>query len=853
MTRKRLLSSCYLLILSIVKLSLLLFTYKIDLYAEEQKKSDSSTTIVTEDTLKEEKSLKKRDIVDTINYEANNINYDAENKILTLIGKAKIEYQSIILIADTIVYLMNENLFTAKGTPMLIEGTDTTVGDYMVYNIKTRRGRVNYASAYLREGFFNGAKIIKSEENVLYVEEGVYTSCAKIDTPHYCFYGKNIKFIPNDKIISRPMVLNIGGVPVAALPYFIFPLEKKRRSGFLTPRWGGHPSGGGYLDNIGYYFVPNEYVDFTLSSRVYEFSEFVTSLRSSYNKRYLLNGSFNARYVLNTGFLRSSNEWAIDYSHNQNLTPDGKTTIAGKGSLVSRKNFYSLFSEDSSELREQKLTADLFLSRELESIRGKFNLSWQRSHNLKTNIIQEDIPQVTFSLPSRPLIPSEKEDGTKVDTLKWFHNIYWGYDSRGIVRHVKSPDKNIKESFRTGMTQSLNLSSPQKIFKWITFTPSFSGRVSTFVGYMDTAILRYDTISDTVQYIVKDISSDKQYPDYKLLRYDTLSRNQYAEPETIRVVKYKDTIIPVRAEYPDKVVHDAFWNTGFGLSTTLYGIFPFGLFNIVGFRHTMSPSISYSFVPEKKLDKKFYDIGIEYRNASKRSQAVSLSVSNLFEGKYLKKNTKDGKFEEKKFSLFSFNLSTGYDFEAKSEKWRDLNISGSTGFDRFRLSPSASFWMYDENKQLSLPIIKSFSLGVSIGTLNAKGTLWGGDLLVLDSLAPDDSIKYGNKNNNSWSISLSPSYSFFLSRSSQKDILKPTRNYGLSGQATLYFTRNWQLFWSGNYNFQTNQWVQSSINMRCDLECWDMEFQWRPEKLNPGYYFLIRIKKIPEIKWEQRG
>ena len=80
----------------------------------------------------------------------------------------------------------------------------------------------------------------------------------------------------------------------------------------------------------------------------------------------------------------------------------------------------------------------------------------------------------------------------------------------------------------------------------------------------------------------------------------------------------------------------------------------------------------------------------------------------------------------------------------------------------------------------------------------------------------------------------------------------PDKKYGLSGSAGINITHNWSLQWNSTYNFQANQWVQNSINMACDLECWDMRFQWRPEKLNPGYYFIIHIKKIPEIKWEQR-
>jgi len=35
------------------------------------------------------------------------------------------------------------------------------------------------------------------------------------------------------------------------------------------------------------------------------------------------------------------------------------------------------------------------------------------------------------------------------------------------------------------------------------------------------------------------------------------------------------------------------------------------------------------------------------------------------------------------------------------------------------------------------------------------------------------------------------------------------------------------------------------------MECWEMRFSWRPEKINPGFSFVVNIKKIPDIKWEQ--
>jgi lipopolysaccharide assembly outer membrane protein LptD (OstA) len=817
--------------------------------------SDTTDTVADSISAKRKKAKqsgkKQKEFTDTVRYEADFIDYDAEGKKLQLSGNARIEYQKIILYADTIVYLIDQDIFAASGMPQLIESGDTTVGDSMVYNIKTRRGRVNHASTHLSDAYFNGQRIVKSDKNELYVDAGDYTTCAVVDTPHFCFYGRHIKMVPNEKIISRPVVFNIGEAPVAALPFFIFPIERKRRSGFLTPVWGGHPNGGGYLDNLGYYFAPNDYVDLTLTTRVYEFKEFIANAASSYNLKYRMNGSISTRYTVNSDFANSRQEWAVNYSHNQNITPDGKTRLSGSGNLVSASDFFKQFSEDSSELREQNLKANLALSQQIEAINGSVNLSWNRSHDLRTSIINENLPELTFNLPSRPLIPQDKENPG--DSLHWFNTIYWGYSARGLMKHTGSSNDTIKEEFHPGMSNSFNLSAPQKLFKYISVSPNFNAGLAVFRGYKDTAILRIDTLHDTVSYVITSPFTDRQYTDYTLIDYDTIARNPFAEPESIMVRKQRRTITEVHREHPTDIAYVPTWNAGVSMSTNLYGMFPIKLFNFAGLRHTFSPSLSYTFTPEKKLlDKEFYDVGISYDRGHKRSQQLGISLRNQFDGKTVKEAKPGEKPVEDKFSILSVDASTSYNFEAETRKLGDVSANASTGFKNIRLTSGANFWMYDQNDALHTPILNRFNLNLSIGTLSAKGNFWGGDFLVLDSLYPRDDINYANADNTGWSVSLTPSYSFSISRTSPTELFVPEKRYSLSSSAGCNITRNWSFQWSSTYNFQSDQWVQNSINIACDLECWNMKFQWRPERLNPGYYFLINIKKIPEIKWEQR-
>ncbi len=378
---------------------MLVFSMAIQISAQKKAPGTDTVSISEDDSTAVKKKRQSQDITDTIHYEADKIDYNAEGKTLILIGKSTIHYQKMTLSADTIIYKINDNIFIASGLPCLVEGKDTTVGDQMVYNIKTRRGRVQYASTHLDDGYFNGQRIVKTEKDELYVNEGDYTTCSLENDPHFFFYGKNIKVIPKDKIISRPVVLNIGNSPVAVLPFFIFPIEQNRRSGLLTPSWGGHPNSGGYIDNIGYYYAPNDYVDFIVRGKVMEFRDFVIEGSSRYALKYILNGSINARTAITSDFQNKSQQWAIDYNHNQNITPDGLTTLSGRGSLVSQTNFYKQNSEDSSELTNQNISANMSLSHRFEKINASSSINWNRTHNLQTNNVDEDLPSISFGLP----------------------------------------------------------------------------------------------------------------------------------------------------------------------------------------------------------------------------------------------------------------------------------------------------------------------------------------------------------------------------------------------------------------------------------------------------------------------
>jgi hypothetical protein len=767
----------------------------------------------------------KKSTVDTIRYEADDIHYSVDGKLLYLKGKGVIRYQDVTLFADTIEYRIAEDLFIAHGSPQLVEAADTTVGEEMVYNIKTRRGKVRYASTHMTDGFFNGQDVVKQENNVFHVHDGDYTTCAYPLEPHYYFYGKNTKVIPNDKIVSRPVVFNIAEVPVAALPYFIFPLQRGRQSGFLTPVFGGHPGDKGYLDNIGYYFAINDYSDAKVWGRIQEFQDWVMGGSGQYALKYWLNGNISGRYAQGSEFLEKSSEWSVDYSHGQNLTPDALTRLEGRGSLVSSKRFYTDVSKDSVDFLQPDINATMSLSRRFESINASANVMVRRDHKLSRNDISDQVPSFSFSLPSRPLIPFKPpaegggDGGTEggAEEARWYNKIYCDYRASGQVRRQKYGADSLKDYLRAGLQQETSLLSPQTIFSYLTVSPNLRARFSVFDAYMTPRVVAADTGASGPPKVV----------------YDTIEG--FGDPESLYVYG---------------------WNAGVSLQTRLFGLFPVRIFNFAGLRHVLTPTVGYTFTPEHRLQRRYFSEVAGYEQDHDRSQVIRFGLDNQFDGKTVAPPQKEGeKPKENKFTIVNGSVSASYDFEAGERKWSDLQVSAGTNYRRIGLGYGSSYWLYDENGELSPPILRSYSVRLDLqGGFGASGSLWDGDLFVLEDVIDkkEDPVEYRSAGPQSWQFGLAPTYSFSASRSTPRDIFISSHQYGLSASAGLGYTRKWRVSWGGYYNFAVNQLVGHSLNFTCDLECWDLRFNWRPSGINPGYYFIVNLKKIPEIKWEKK-
>ncbi len=794
---------------------------------------------------------------DTVQYEADIIEYDIKKKIILMKGNSVVKYKKMTLYADTINFLFAEDMLVATGYPQLVEDNDTVVGDHMVYNLANGRGRVRYGTAHSEDSRYDGYTISRSGDKSFYITDGSYTSCAIEDSSHYYFYGKRIKVTPGDKVICKPVVLNICQAPVMALPYYIQPLEKGRQSGWLNPRWGGHLTHGGHLDNMGYYWAPNDYTDFKIAGKVTEFTSYVLNANARYALRYWLGGGISARYSTSASHDTLNNLWAIDYSHNQNILPDESMKLSGRGSIVSGKSFYKSISEDTTELLNQQINANMSLTKSFKKINGYGSLTWDRTHNFKTNTVNQNLPSFSFNLNSRPLIPYKEDENASEDDEdkeKWYNKISYSYRTSGNRNYSYNTEIGKEESLydHAGLGQDVSVSAPQTLFKWFNITPNFSLHHAVFDAWIS------EPKSLPVAFAIFDTLAPDTCP-YEII-HDTLITGE----DTLYICS-TGTVIDTILDYDTtrfdfnqfQKYNTYYWNTGVSLSTKLYGIFPIKIFNFEGIRHTFTPSVSYTFYPEKKLNRTFPSVGgVSYTGPRDRGQVIGFSFDNLFQGKTVSYKGKDeDEPAENKFTILSGRISTSYDFEAKTRKWKNIGLSASIPNKLIDFSFNSSFTPYSDANELIIPKMMNYSIRVSPKLRGAGGSLWGGDFLILEEIEPEEYMKgYTDLKTPGWSINFNPSYSFSRSRSTLREKFTTKKEYRLSTSARIKFTNIWSTAWSSTYSFDKSQFMNHSLNFTCDLECWELKFDWYPSGVNQGYYyFIVKIKKHPDIKWVERS
>ena len=766
----------------------------------------------TKDSSSSGESLK-----DTIKYSADKINYLIENNLITLEGKSSLEYGQILLTAGKIYYHTEKEILVAEGMkkspgetgatqeqvesdlPVLKDGKEEIKGKRMTYDLSTKRGKVEVGVTQFEGGTYHGEKLRKITDQVILADKGSYTTCDQSE-PHFHFYSRRMKIIAKDKVIVKPVVLYIADLPVAAIPYYVFPIKPGRHSGFLTFDIGNLQAGQRFIRNLGYYWAASDYWDLKTAFDYYESSGWLLKSQARYAVRYLLDGSVSGSYNRESGWNTSTftkwrrSRWDLVVDHRQTISPS--VSLSAYGSFLSDKDFWRDLNLDPYERRNRSLHSQMNLSKRWANT--SLTSALDQTLNLDSDERSALLPTLSLSRSTLPLFPSKGKREGEISkksfdklTTRWYNSIYYSFSSNFVNYNYKRKNMGYSDRKKYMVSDNFaNLSAPQKLFGWLVLNPGF--------GYQETWY-----------YIFKTNLSDA-FP---------VSGNSSAR----------------RGAY----------STRLSAGTTIFGTFQPRIGKLVGIRHVMTPNLGFVWQPA-------FNRKEEYRNYTGRGggggkqKAMNFSLSNLFQLKT--KSTSDGKEVEKKLDLFTLNFSSGYNFLAKEHKLTNLStVMRSTAIRNVDLSFSAAHDFYDK-KTGKLNLLSPRWLYFSFDTrLSFHGSWQESKANIgekIEGLAPAEENLEGSKETVSQPWSVDISHRFSKTRGGSE-------NHWASVSLRLPLTRNWLLNYLNRYDFSEKKITEQTFELYRDMHCWEGRFTWIVSGYRQGYYFRINIKALPAIKIEK--
>lgn len=211
-----------------------------------------------------------------VNLLADEMSFDREKGVISARGNVEITFAERTLLADQVDYNQNTDIVTAAGNVTIVEPSgETLFAEQVTLTGDLKEGLVRNIGIILADRsrlVAHGAK--RSGGLITELRQGVYSPCNLCaDDPEKAplWQIKAVRVIHDKRtktIEYRDAWLEVHGIPVAYLPYFMHPDPTvKRKAGFMAPSFGGS-SDLGFVARTPYFYPINRSQDVTVTPSV---------------------------------------------------------------------------------------------------------------------------------------------------------------------------------------------------------------------------------------------------------------------------------------------------------------------------------------------------------------------------------------------------------------------------------------------------------------------------------------------------------------------------------------------------------------------------------------------------------
>lgn len=828
-------------------------------------------------------TLKKGDLETTVVYTAKDSTImDVEAKEVHLYGGAEVTYGKIKLTANYIRINWTLNELYAKGTydstsnkvegdPIFQDGSEEPyTTKEMRYNFKTRKGIIYGVVTQQGEGIIHGTKVKRDADGNAYMMGNMYTTC-NLEHPHFFINARKIKMVKDKQIISGLFNLVINDVPLPlGLPFGFFPLPKNKEigtSGIIFPQYGEEPNGRGFfLRNGGYYFAISQFVNAAVTGQIYSSGSWGLAVASTYISRYKYSGNLSLAFNRNRSgdeiekkYGRDGrNDFSIQWSH----TPKSRGTSSFSANVNVTSNSYNSFnSTDVQRYISNVATSSVQYSKTVNQyINGSASLRVNQNFgqiNPATGRKSGGVTDVStnFNLGLSQIAPF----ALKGASGRWYESFRVGASVAGtygltnvltqidtsanrLGYHIRYNGQRINDSIDAlRAVGSVNLPVNGEYLNTLLKEGNFTGNYSIPISLPNFRILKHINFTPGISFSGQLFT--KEY------RYQYNADSNYVE-----------------VKMQNKIGTEYIYSFSGGLNTRVYGMFHPGIGRITDVRHTVVPTISFSYTPDfSGISYGFYqrtqinEKG-DYRNLSryrgfntvgngKASGVVSFGLANVLEMKLKSKSdTAETKYE-KVMLLDNFGFNGSYDLIADSLKMSMISFSANTTIARkltFNVGMSFDPYIYIPDPKFpsnggvrvnrfainnGQGLARLQNLNIALGTNFAPpGKKKNTEANRQKTGASEEVLEHIDRNPQMyvdfempWTLRVA--YNFGWSKTG---LLKPTMVQALTVSGDLSLTKKWKISANSGFDFAAKKPSITSLNIHRDLHCWDMTLSWTP-------------------------
>ena len=833
-----------------------------------QAKKDSAATTIkdstqsgTTDTIYAKMSKDSLDAPVTYHADDSLVMDVPNNRIILYGKKSNTKYIDNDLEAPIIIFDQKTGLVTASlkkdstgkvmSFPTLKQGESKMVSDTIGFNMKNGKGITKGTYTQQGEMYIYGEKIKKINATEFYAYRGRFTTC-NLDTPHFAFVSKKIKFINKKFAVTGPVHPEFEGVPVPIiLPFGIYPLSQGRHSGLLAPTFTANDQFGLALEGLGYYKVINENWDVTTRATLYSYGGFTTNISPRYYKRYHYQGNFSIDYnrfkynFKGDPDFSTNKAFNVRWTHSSDSKARPGVSFSGNINAGSSK-FNQQVPNSPTRNFQNQLNSSISYAKVWKD--KPYNISVNASHfqNTNTKIISITLPDVTFNLNT--LYPFRRKE--PVGNLKWYENL-------GIALN-----SNAKSS--TFFTDSVNrkINIGKQIFNNLQWGAIHNVPISLSLPQIGPI-----QISPGISY------SERWYQQQLVQKFNTVTNK-------------RDTASLKKGFYTARDM-----SFSLGLSTRIFGSFTFGKHAAVkAIRHEIRPSISISYKPDFS-GKSYYDLKSDsatlyfnrtsiYANSiygafgEGKFGGLSFNIDNNIQMKVRNKADTAAGATKKVTLIDGFSFNGSYNFLAKSFRFSTFSVSARTNlFDKINITTSASLDPYQVDlktgRRMDTLVWKNkISLGrLSNASISLSTQFQGGDQSKKKPAVQNNPNQLINKNtgmpldeyeteaaymtNNPaeftdfslpWSLSFSYSLQFNKVYDLRRQGFTNSLTQNVNWNSSVKLTEKWQLGINGYYNISEKQLGTLSLSIAREMHCWQMSINISPV----GRYRFFNISISPK-------